>query len=260
MIVVLPVCGDDSIIIGHCCCAVIVVLSLSPQSRCQLRIWMTTTTTLTTMSAASGNMDDGTPLSVVVLVNNDNDKENNGSFTRAALDLQRGRQRLHDDGFTRVVAAARQGQRKPSRRGWRRLHNGGFRREVAEASWQGRRLHDKMTMTAQRQRRVCSDENPRPKLHDAVAWASFAPLPMHRAHWCRGICTIIFDARPMEGRGVYSTKWQGSAPQLPKLDFLFLGFMIESFWKRRKCLTKKITSEKARPQFWFWEKIRGNPN
>jgi hypothetical protein len=52
------------------------------------------------------------------------------------------------------------------------------------------------------------------------------------------------------GRGAHLSRHP-----LPKLGFLFLGF----FLKAREAHSKKKRRQTARPQFWFWIKIRVNP-
>jgi hypothetical protein len=53
--------------------------------------------------------------------------------------------------------------------------------------------------------------------------------------------------------------WQEGTPPLPKLVFLFLGFVFGSTGSAGK-LPKKKRSETARPQLRLWQKIRVNPN
>ncbi len=72
-------------------------------------------------------------------------------------------------------------------------------------------------------------------------------------------CTCATDSCAIgggAGGGGNQQNWQGSAPPSPKIVFLFSGLFLKA---REAPLKKRKRSETARPQFWFWIKIRVNP-
>jgi hypothetical protein len=92
-------------------------------------------------------------------------------------------------------------------------------------------------------------KNPRQKPHDAAVWASFAPLLLHCRNHCGGthMLPILAQSEGEEGGGGNQQNWQGSAPPLPKIIFLFSGFVFESAGSSHEKKKKKWDGKTAIP-------------